>query len=72
MSNLVIQGKWDDLVNRSDLRGRQVVVTVIDETQPDNAWLQRLREWADSHSPVSHSVDDSRDSFYTGTLDDSR
>jgi hypothetical protein len=63
----VIQGRWDDLVKNYDLRGHQVRVIVLDEDQAgavkDNPWLQSLRAWADSHKPLGHSVDDSRDGF---------
>ena len=72
MSDVMIQGNWDDLVARQDLRGRRVRVIVIDEEQPDNPWLRSLHAWADSHKPLGYSVDDSRESIYSGTLDDPR
>lgn len=72
MSDVMIQGNWDDLVARQDLRGRKVRVTVIDEQQPGNPWLKSLRAWADSHQPLGHLVDDSRESIYPGTVDDPR
>ena len=80
MSSMTIQGNWDDLVNRQDLRGRRVRVTVIDEQQPGdsgidpagNPWLKSLRAWADSHKPLANQVDDSRESIYSGTVDDPR
>jgi hypothetical protein len=72
MSDEIIQGDWDDLVNRRDLHGRRVRVIVIDEERPDNPWLRSLRAWADSHKPLGHSVDDSRESIYSGTVDDPR
>jgi hypothetical protein len=38
----VIQGDWDDLVGREDLRGRKVRVIVLDETPEDDPWLKSL------------------------------
>ncbi|GMU81014.1 MAG: hypothetical protein AMXMBFR47_08850 [Planctomycetota bacterium] len=29
-------------------------------------WLKEFREWMDNHRPVSHFVDDSRESIYRG------
>lgn len=29
-------------------------------------WIKDLREWSDSHPPVTHFVDDSRESIYEG------
>jgi hypothetical protein len=29
-------------------------------------WVKALHEWAESHSPVEHFVDDSRESIYFG------
>jgi hypothetical protein len=80
MSDVMIQGNWDDLVARQDLRGRRVRVTVIDEQLPDNSgdnphdnpWLKSLHAWADSHKPLGYSVDDSRESIYSGTVDEPR
>lgn len=70
----VIEGKWEDLVARHDLRGRDVRVVVFNEgeTAADNLWLKSFHDWVDSHKPLVHSVDDSRDSIYSGTTDDPR
>lgn len=35
-------------------------------------WLNALRAWADSHQPLDHPVDDSREAIYSGTFDDPR
>jgi len=67
----IIQGAWDDLIARQDLRGRKVRVIILDETS-DNPWLKSLQAWADSHKPFGHRVDDSRESIYSGTDDDPR
>jgi hypothetical protein len=76
MSDEIIQGDWDDLVNRHDLHGRRVRVIVLDEQRPDtdNPWLKSLRAWADNHKPLGqgHLIDDSRESIYSGTVDDPR
>ena len=72
MSDEIIQGDWDDLIGRHDLHGRKVRVIVLDEQSPDNLWLKSLRAWADSHKPLGHPVDDSRQSIYSGTVDDPR
>ena len=68
----VYQGNWDDLVKNPDLHGRKVRVIVLDEERPDNPWLKSLRAWAESHLALGHVVDDSRDSIYSGTVDDPR
>ncbi len=70
----IIEGKWEDLAGRQDLRGRKVRVIVLEEDQrrEEDPWLKSLRAWADSHEPVGHRVDDSRDSIYSGTVDDPR
>ena len=70
----VIEGKWEDVIAQHDFRGRDVKVVVFDDEEKaaQGAWLKALREWMDSHSPVSHFVDDSRESIYSGTLDDPR
>ena len=34
----IIEGNWDDLANRQDLRGRRVRIIVLDE-QDNNPWL---------------------------------
>ncbi len=70
----VIEGKWEDLAGREDLRGRKVRVVVLDESgkREEDPWLKALRAWADSHEPVGYWVDDSRESIYSGTLDDPR
>ncbi|HZL34285.1 MAG TPA: hypothetical protein VFC78_03180 [Tepidisphaeraceae bacterium] len=72
MSDVMIQGNWDDLVARQDLHGRRVRIIVLDEERPDNPWLKSLHAWADSHVPLGHLVDDSRESIYSGTVDDPR
>ncbi len=79
MSDEIFQGQWDDLVKKHDFRGRKVRVIVLDE-QPigntpspeENPWLKSLRAWADSHKPLKHLVDDSREGIYSGTADDPR
>jgi hypothetical protein len=77
----IIEATWEDLIRREDLRGRRLRVTVVDEarssqTEPtrngEEAWVIRLREWADSHPRIDHFVDDSRDAIYGGTVDDPR
>jgi Arc/MetJ-type ribon-helix-helix transcriptional regulator len=35
-------------------------------------WSRRFRNWVESHPPIGHFVDDSRDSIYSGTIDDPR
>ena len=74
MPDEIIQGNWDELVNRHDLRGRKVRVIVLDQDQEpaDNPWLKSLRAWADSHKSLGHPVNDDRESIYSGTVDDPR
>jgi len=70
----IIEGKWEDLAARQDLRGRSVWVIVFEEGEKgqDDPWLKSLWAWADAHEPVGHRVDDSRESIYSGTIDDPR
>ncbi len=70
----IIEGNWEDLAGRQDLRGRKVRVIVLEEGDQHNEdpWLKSLQAWADSHEPVGHWVNDSRDSIYSGTVDDPR
>ena len=70
----VIEGKWEDLVARQDLRGRSIWAIVFDDAEKgkEDPWLQSFHAWADSHEPVEQWVDDSRESIYSGTMDDPR
>lgn len=68
----IFQGKWDDLVKSHDLHGHTVRVIVLDQQGSENPWIRSLRAWADSHKPLGHGVDDSRESIYSGTTDDPR
>ncbi len=70
----VIEGKWEDLAGRQDLRGRTVRVIVLEEggKRAEDPWLKSLQVWADSHEAVGHRADDSRESIYSGSLDDPR
>lgn len=70
----IIEGKWEDLADRRDLRGRKVRVVVLEEADKgeNDPWLKSLQAWADSHEPAGHWVDDSRESIYSGTVDDPR
>jgi hypothetical protein len=70
----IIEGKWEDLAGRQDLQGRDVRVVVLEKggATEDDPWLKSLRAWVDSHAPVGHFVDDSRESIYPGTVDDPR
>ncbi len=70
----IFEGKWEDLVGRHDLRGREVRVVVFNEGEKagEDPWLKSFHEWVDSHKPLGHAVDDSRESIYSGTIDDPR
>ncbi len=60
----IIEGRWDDLVaTRHDLQGRDVRVIVLeqDEKPRGDAWLKAFHDWVNSHKPVNHFVDDSRE-----------
>lgn len=74
MSN-VIEGQWDELIKRSDLQGHKVCVIVLDEVHAPptpQEWIEKLEAWANRERPVRPLADDSRDSIYSGTLDDPR
>ena len=49
----IIEGKWEDLVAREDLRGRDVRVVVFNEGEKaeEDPWLKALHDWVDSHDP---------------------
>ncbi len=70
----IIQGNWNDLMRREDLRGRRVQVIVMgeDQAQPENPWLKSLRAWADGHKQIAQLADDSRESIYSATVNDPR
>lgn len=70
----IIEGTWEDLAERRDLKGRRVRAIVFEEgeTPSGEAWLKAFDAWVDSHAPVNHFVDDSRESIYSGTVDDPR
>jgi hypothetical protein len=68
----IIQGTWEELAARTDLRGRRIRAVVIDEATPDDPWLRSLQSWADNHRPLGHRVEDSREGIYAGTVDDPR
>ena len=78
MSQQVIEGMWEEVIQRHDLRGRRVRVIVVDDAgtgaghTTGSLWVRQLREWAESHPRVGHAVDDSRESIYGGTVDDPR
>lgn len=42
------------------------------EKATDDPWLKAFDDWVDGHKPLGHSVDDSRESIYSGTIDDPR
>lgn len=67
MDQQIIEGTWEEIVGRPELRGRRVRVIVMEEPTPPEdrtEWVKRLRAWAESHTPVNHHVDDSRESIY--------
>lgn len=80
MTERTIEGNWDDVVLRNELRGHRVRVTVLDKSAPRGPrpaqsaeqWARELQAWADAHPHTSHFVDDSRDSIYGGTVDEPR
>ncbi len=74
MADEVFEGRWDDLIERHDLHGRRVRIVVLDGAADGQGdpWLKSLTAWADNHDPVGHRVDDSRESIYSGTVDDPR
>lgn len=76
MSNRIIEGAWEEIIQRDDLRGRRVRVVVVDEPTRDptegTRWVSQLRAWVEGHPSVNHIIDDSREGIYDGTIDDPR
>jgi len=77
MDGKTIEGPWDQLIQRSDLRGHWVRITVLDEAPQQQAidpdeQFKRIQEFEKSLPHITHFVDDSRESIYSGTLDDPR
>jgi hypothetical protein len=70
----IIEGIWEDLAGRADLHGRKVRLLVLEDGEggQEDPWLKSLQDWADKHEPVGHRSDDSRESIYSGTVDDPR
>lgn len=70
----MIEGKWEDLAGRHDLRGRNVRIFLLREGEKpeEDPWLKSLQAWVDSHKPVGQWADDSRESIYSGSIDDPR
>jgi hypothetical protein len=62
-----VTGRWEDLVNRPEFRGRLVKITIVDHPrQPDqiDEWLQSLERLAAGGVRLGHAADDSRESIY--------
>lgn len=60
-------GRWEDLVTRTEFRGHQVKITIVD--QPPTAaecddWLENLRRMASNGVKIHDPADDSRESIY--------
>jgi hypothetical protein len=83
MTTRIIEGTWDDLIHREDLRGQRVRVTVLEPIETHHLtesstpeererWAEAFKAWVESHKPVGHFVDDSRESIYEGTMDNPR
>ncbi len=69
--SLEITGRWEELVARSEFRGRRVKIIVMDEPggamPPVDAWLESLREMARNGVRITRPADDSRESVYPET-----
>jgi hypothetical protein len=74
MMSEIIEGRWEDLAGRQDLQGRRVRIVVLEEGEQGerDPWLKSLRAWMDRHESLGRRVDDSRESIYSGTMDDPR
>lgn len=74
----IIEGSWEEIVARShELAGHRLRVIVLDEVRPTSTqdtlspevWAARLEDWAFNRPPITHFVDDSRESIYKDRLD---
>jgi hypothetical protein len=86
MGQKIFEGRWEEIVKQVDLRGKHVKVIVNDtigdiniseiespvESDAGAAWVKQLEQWANSHKPLGHIVDDSRDTIYEDMIRDPR
>jgi hypothetical protein len=73
----ILEGTWEDVVKHaSELAGHHLKVIVMDKSGPLSSqfelspeeWVARFRKWATSGPPITHFVDDSRDTIYQDRL----
>lgn len=76
LDDLIASGRFQSRVEALE-RALQLLEHEMARDRPkveigSEEWCRRFQEWADSHPPVDHYVDVSRDSIYSGTIDDPR
>jgi Arc/MetJ-type ribon-helix-helix transcriptional regulator len=76
LDGLIASGRFQSRVEALE-RALQLLEHEIARDRPQaeigsEEWSRQFREWAASRPPLGHHVDDSRDSIYSGTLDDPR
>lgn len=78
LDRAVATGRFDDQLAALD-RAIQLLADELTRvsTPPSDdltaeEWCQRFQEWADSHARLDYEADDSRESVYSGTIDDTR
>lgn len=62
-------GWWEELVKRTEFRGHQVRIVILDQPEPKpecDEWLRSLRQMASGGVRISRPADDSRESIYEG------
>lgn len=64
-----VTGRWEELVNRTEFRGHQVKIVILDQpsaTPDTDEWLESLRRMASGGVKISRPADDSREGIYEG------
>lgn len=68
----IYQGVFEDVIAEHDLKGRTVRIEVIEPAVNRFDWLQRLKAWQQEFQFHGPPANDSRESIYSGTIDDPR
>lgn len=75
----IFEGTIEELLaHQSELQGKRLRVEILSESivpamlPTPHERATAFTQWAQKQKPITHPIDDSRDSIYGGTLDDPR